>query len=33
MAMELWGYRIYKTAAVSFIYLEIEGEVYFDEIL
>jgi hypothetical protein len=33
MAMELWGYRINKTVAVSFIYLEIEGEVCFDEIL
>jgi len=41
MAMEMWivGYRLYKTVAVSFVYLEIEEEeeeeeeVCFDEIL
>jgi hypothetical protein len=30
---ELWGCRLYKTVAVSFIYLETEGEACFDEIM
>jgi hypothetical protein len=30
---KLWGCRLYKTVVVSFMYLETEGEVCFDEIM